>query len=156
LAFVSIFTVGRLEYPYEHPVSRDFYEIGYKVMRQANGTGNLVMEFSPNEAPPFPEHLYKGEGYPILTLTVWKNLQTLYRFTYSGRHKQAIQNRIEWIEPYPEKQPTYVLWWTEKIKDVSWEEAYRRYKYYIQHGPSSFAFDYKAAFDKDGQTFLLK
>jgi hypothetical protein len=42
------------------------------------------------------------------------------------------------------------------VKDVSWGEAFKRYNYYIQHGPTPFAFDYKHAFDEVGETFLVK
>ncbi|QIZ09137.1 DUF3291 domain-containing protein [Priestia megaterium] len=155
MAFVAIYTVGRLKHRYEHPASREFFEVGYEVIRQAAKSGHLIEEFSPNGVP-FPEEVIQGEGVPILTLTVWKSLQSLYRFTYSGQHKQAIRDRNKWIETHQEKQPTYVVWWTEKVKDVSWEEAFKRYNYYIQHGPTPFAFDYKHAFDEVGETFLVK
>ncbi|MDR7079689.1 hypothetical protein J2Y03_004747 [Neobacillus niacini] len=154
MALVSIYTVGRINHPYDHPASREFYEMGYKVMRQASVSGHLIEEFS-SDGVPFPEEA-KEKGYPVLTLTVWKSLQSLYRFTYSGKHSQALRNRNKWIEPHQEKQPTYVVWWTEKVKDVSWEEAFRRYNYYIQHGPTPFAFDFKYAFDEKGETFMIK
>ncbi|WP_413305556.1 DUF3291 domain-containing protein [Bacillus sp. 1P10SD] len=154
MAFVAIYTVGRLKHPYEHPASREFYEVGYKVMRQAAISGHLIEEFSPKGVP-FPEEVVKGEGAPILTLTVWRSLQSLYRFTYSGKHKQALRDRNKWIEPHQEKQPTYVVWWVEKVKDVSWEEAFQRYNHYIQHGATPFAFDYKHAFDESGKTLLV-
>ncbi|MEH7418851.1 DUF3291 domain-containing protein [Neobacillus drentensis] len=154
MAHVSIYTVGRLNYPYDHPESRAFFEMGYKVMRQASVSGQLIEEFSsdgvliPNEA--------KGKGYPVLTLTVWKSLESLYRFTYSGKHSQALRNRSRWVEPYQEKHLSYVVWWTESVKDVSWEEAFKRYNYYIQHGSTPFAFDFKRVFDENGETFLIQ
>jgi hypothetical protein len=154
MALVSIYTVGRLNHPYDHPTSREFYEMGYKVMRQASVSGNLIEEFS-SEGVPFPEET-KGKGYPVLTLTVWKSLQSLYRFTYSGKHSQALRNRSRWMEPYQEKHLSYVVWWTEKVKDVSWEEAFRRYNHYIEHGPTPFAFDFKNVFDEKGERFLIK
>jgi hypothetical protein len=155
MAFVAIYTVGRLKHQYEHPASREFFEVGYEVIRQAAKSGHLIEEFSPNGVP-FPEEAIQGEGVPILTLTVWKSLQSLYRFTYSGQHKKAIRDRNKWIETHQDKQPTYVVWWTEKVKDVSWEEAFKRYNYYIKYGPTPFAFDYKHAFDEVGETFLVK
>ncbi|OIK10749.1 hypothetical protein BIV60_19960 [Bacillus sp. MUM 116] len=155
MAFVAIYTVGRLKHPYEHPASQEFFEVGYKIMRQASLSGQLIEEFSPYGVP-FPEEAIKGEGAPILTLTVWNSLQSLYSFTYSGRHKQALQDRNKWIEPHQEKQPTYVVWWTEAVMDVSWEEAFKRYNYFIQHGSTPYAFDYKHAFDESGETFSFK
>lgn len=153
MAFVSIYTVGRLNQPYDHPTSRNFYEMGYKVMRQASVSGNLLEEFS-SEGVSFPEEV-KGKGYPVLTLTVWKSLQALHRFTYSGKHSQALRNRSKWMQPYEENHLSYVVWWTEKVKDVSWEEAFMRYNYYIQHGSTPYAFDFKHAFDEKGDRYNL-
>jgi hypothetical protein len=60
------------------------------------------------------------------------------------------------MEPYQEKHLSYVVWWTEEVKDVSWQEAFKRYNYYIQHGPTSFAFDFKQAFDEKGELYVFK
>jgi hypothetical protein len=46
MAFVAIYTVGRLKHPYEHPASREFFEVGYDVIRQAAKSGHLIEEFS--------------------------------------------------------------------------------------------------------------
>ncbi|MFS0777741.1 DUF3291 domain-containing protein [Neobacillus sp. 3P2-tot-E-2] len=155
MAFVSIYTVGRLNHPYDHPTSREFFEAGYEVMRQATRTGQLIKEFSPFGVP-IPEEATKGDGFPVLTLTVWKSLQGLYSFTYSGKHRQAMRDRSKWMEPYQEKHLSYVVWWTGTVKDVSWLEAFKRYNYYLQHGPTSFAFDFKHAFDEKGETCVVK
>jgi heme-degrading monooxygenase HmoA len=155
MAFVSIYTVGKLHHPYDHPASREFFEVGYEVMRQATKTGQLIEEFSPFGVT-IPEEAAKGDGFPVLTLTVWKSLQGLYRFTYSNQHRQAMRDRSKWMEPYQEKHLSYVVWWAEKVKDVSWQEAFKRYNYYVQHGPTSFAFDFKHAFDEQGEKCVVK
>jgi len=155
MAFVAIYTVGRLKHSYEHPASREFFEVGNEVIRQAAKTGDLIKEFSPSRVL-FPEKAIKGEGPPILTLTVWKNLQTLYRFTYSGHHMNALRERNKWFDSLQARQPNYVVWWTEKVTDVSWKEAFKRYDFYIQHGPAPFAFDFKSTFDEFGEKILLK
>ncbi|MDQ6598241.1 DUF3291 domain-containing protein [Bacillus salipaludis] len=154
MAFVSIYTVGRLNHPHSHSASREFFQVGNEVYRQATKSG-LIEAFSP-EGVSFPEDTVKGKGSPILTLTVWRSLQSLYRFTYSGKHMQALHDRSRWIESYPEKHPSYVVWWTEMVRDVSWEEAFRRYNHYIQHGSTPYAFDFKNAFDEKGETLLIK
>jgi Domain of unknown function (DUF3291) len=153
MAFISIYTVGRLSQPYDHPVSRGFYEMGYKVMRQASVSGDLIKEFSADGVP-IPEEA-KGKGYPVLTLSVWKSLQSLYRFTYSGKHSQALRNRSRWMETYEEKHLPYIVWWTETVNEVSWEVAFERYNHYLEHGPTPMAFDFKHAFDEKGETLVL-
>ncbi|WP_160723667.1 DUF3291 domain-containing protein [Bacillus sp. USDA818B3_A] len=155
MAFVSIYTVGRLNNPYNHPASREFFEVGTEVFRQATKSGQLLEAF-PSDEVPFPEEAINGNGYPILTLTVWKSLESLYHFTYSGKHKQALRDRSKWMEPYQEKHFSYVVWWTDNLKGVSWEEAFKRYQYYIQNGPTPFAFDFKHAFDEKGEPCMVK
>ncbi|MCZ8532674.1 DUF3291 domain-containing protein [Psychrobacillus psychrodurans] len=154
MTLVSIYTVGRLNHPYNHSASREFFQVGDGVYRQATRSG-LVEAFSPDGVT-ISEETIQGNGSPILTLTVWKDLQSLYRFTYSRQHLQALRDRNKWIEIYPEKHLSYVVWWTEKVKDVSWEDAFKRYNYYIQNGSTPFAFDFKQAFDENGETILIK
>lgn len=154
MAQVAIYTIGRLNHPYDHPVSKGFYEMGYKVMRQASVSGDLIKEFSSDEVQ-IPEKV-KGKGYPVLTLTVWQSLQALYRFSYSGKHSQALRNRSRWMESYEDKHIPYIIWWTETVNDVSWEEAFRRYNHYKDHGSTPFAFDFKHAFDEKGEVLVMK
>ena len=155
MALVSIYTVGRLNHSYDHPASLEFFKVGTEIYRQATKSAQLVEEFTHNGVD-FPEEAIKGDGYPILTLTVWKSLESLYRFTYSGKHKQALRERSKWMAPYQEKHLSYVVWWTENLKDVSWEEASKRYNYYIHSGSTPYAFDFKQAFDEKGETYLVK
>ncbi|WP_423799955.1 DUF3291 domain-containing protein [Neobacillus sp. SAB-20_R2A] len=155
MAFVAIYTVGRLNHPYNHPASSEFFEVGNEIIHQAAKTGQLIEVFSP-EGVPIPEEAKKGSGFPVLTLTTWKNLEGLYRFTYSGLHKQALRERSKWMEPYQERHLSYVVWWVEKQWDVSWKEAFKRYSHYIQNGPTPYAFDFGQAFDDKGETCLLK
>ena len=65
-------------------------------MQQAENSGHLIHEFS-TDGVPFPEEKIKGDGPPVLTLTVWKNLESLRRFTYSERHLQALRDRSKWV-----------------------------------------------------------
>jgi hypothetical protein len=155
MALVSIYTVGRLKHPYNHPASREFYEVGTTLFNQAMKSGNLIEAFSPDGVT-IPEEAKKGDGFPVLTLTVWKSLQSLYLFTYSGLHRQALKDRSKWMEPYKEKHRSYVVWWAEELKDVSWAESFMRYNHYIQNGSTPFAFDFKKAFDEKGEVCSLK
>jgi hypothetical protein len=43
-----------------------------------------------------------------------------------------------------------------KVKDVSWEEAFKRYHYYLEHQATPFEFDLKKAFDESGKPSILK
>jgi len=155
VALVSIYTVGWLKQAYDHPASREFFEVGNDIYLQASSSGQLIDVFSSNRVT-FPKELVEEEGFPIITLTVWKSLQSLYEFTYTGKHRKALQDRKKWMLPYKEKHLPYVLWWSERVSDVSWNEAFKRYNYYIQQGPTPYAFDFKHAFDDKGEICMVK
>ncbi|MEH7442077.1 DUF3291 domain-containing protein [Bacillus sp. JJ1122] len=154
MALVAIYTVGRLKHSEEHPASREFFEVGAEVMREAAKTGHLLKEFTPNGRY-FPEKESISEGTPILTLTVWKSLSALYTFSYSGLHKEALRNRKKWFGNFEERNPNYIVWWTDKVTDVSWKEAFKRYDLYLKHGPGPLAFDFKHVFDENGKKTVL-
>lgn len=155
MSLVAIYTIGRLKHPINHPASQEFYKTGNDIYDHAIKSGQLIEALSPVGVRP-PQEAIKRNGVPVLTLTVWKNLESLHRFTYSGLHRQALRERSKWVESYPEKHLPYVIWWAENLKDVTWKEAFNRYSYYTQHGATSFAFDFKHAFDDKGETFLVK
>ena len=51
------------------PLYDKFFEVGYEVIRQAVKTGQLIEEFSPYGVP-IPGETPKGDGFPVVTLTV--------------------------------------------------------------------------------------
>jgi len=40
---------------------------------------------------------------------------------------KALRSRNKWFGSLEERQPNYVVWWTDKVIDVSWREAFKRY-----------------------------
>lgn len=39
MALISIYTIGRLKHPYDHPNYREFFQVGSEVYRQATKSG---------------------------------------------------------------------------------------------------------------------
>ncbi|MCD7034153.1 DUF3291 domain-containing protein [Metabacillus sp. GX 13764] len=153
IAYIVIYTVGSVKYPEGHTVTTDFFEKGNAIFQQAMNTGDMI-DALPSNRVPIPDAA-KGEGAPILTLTIWKSLSALFQFSYSGVHSQALRDRNKWMQPHEDHKP-YVLWWTEKVMDVSWLEAFKRYDYYLEKGSTPFAFDFKRAFDEKGEACRVK
>ncbi|GGH74948.1 hypothetical protein GCM10010978_14300 [Compostibacillus humi] len=60
------------------------------------------------------------------------------------------------MERNRENHRSYVVWWTKKLEDIIWEEAFKRYKYCIWHGPAPFSFGFQHAFAENGKPFVLK
>ncbi len=83
------------------------------------------------------------------TLSVWRDLESIFAFAYSGEHLEVLKRREEWfIKP---DWPPYVAWWVSDDYLPNWEEGKKHIEYLHDFGPSGYAFDFKVAFDAKGR-----
>ncbi len=98
--------------------------------------------------------LYPGSHDPdreleASTLSLWRDLESVHAFAYSGAHLDALRHRAEWFEP--RRWPAYVAWWVPDDAIPSWDEAYTRLERLHADGPTPVAFDFHHPFDPEGQ-----
>ncbi|MCO6188206.1 DUF3291 domain-containing protein [Rhizobium sp. L1K21] len=98
----------------------------------------------------FPRFI-KGSGLEsgLSQLSVWRDIETLMAFTYSGVHANALKHGHHWNRK--REWPAVVLWWVDEDRLPTWSEAVERFEYLHDNGPSAFAFDFKVPFDSDGR-----
>ena len=86
----------------------------------------------------------EGRIYParmLLNISIWESVESLQRFTYSGRHAEAYVNRAEWF--FQTEGPNYVLYWALAGQIPTEAEIKARIDYLAQHGPTPHAFTFK-------------
>jgi hypothetical protein len=86
-----------------------------------------------------------GSDRALPNLSVWRSLDDLRRFVYTGPHSAALAQKHEWFER--PQGPAYVLWWTLAGHRPGLAEAKERLDHLAAHGPTSSAFDFKHAFE---------
>ena len=80
-------------------------------------------------------------GPYIINLTVWRTMDDLWNFTFSGDHLDMLRRRRDWFVP---GEMTNILWWVHEA-DL-WPtpaEAEARVCYFWENGPSPVAFTWK-------------
>ncbi len=88
------------------------------------------------------------------TISLWKDLASVFSFTYSGLHKEALRKRMEWfLEP---KWPTYAIWWVEDDHIPQWQEACDKLEMLHDLGPTPRAFNFRTCFDAHGNPVSIK
>jgi hypothetical protein len=80
----------------------------------------------------------------MLNLSIWESVETLYEFTYAGRHAEVLQNRVEWFEQRDE--PNYVLYWALAGEVPREEEVSRRLAHLRRLGPTPYAFNFEESY----------
>jgi len=90
-----------------------------------------------------------GHSTQAQTLTIWKDLGSVWRFVYRGPlHRSALQERHRWFGP--QAWPIYGVWWTPDHRLPIWPEACERLEHLHDHGPTPRCFTFKSMFDAEG------
>ena len=108
--------------------------------------------WGPFRAPRF----YDGRGGTTLstdtrasTVSLWRDLPSVYRFVYSGLHKKALAGRQQWfLKP---EWPGYAMWWVADDHVPTWPEACERLEHLHDHGSTPTAFDFRRPFLERGE-----
>ncbi len=83
-----------------------------------------------------------------VTLSIWRDLESVFTFAYSGPHLEALHKRGEWFEA--RRWPTYVGWWIADHELPTWADAVARLDRLHANGPGPDAFDFHHPFDAAG------
>ncbi len=81
----------------------------------------------------------------IVNLSVWKNIDSLFDYTYKSAHKAVMRDRKEWFKPMPDA--SLVLWWVPDGHQPSIQEAHDRLQILRNSGPCEDAFTFKKRFE---------
>ncbi|HEX2150029.1 MAG TPA: DUF3291 domain-containing protein [Actinomycetota bacterium] len=87
-------------------------------------------------------------GGLVVNLSVWDSYESLHAFVYRSRHGAFVANRARWFEPAG--MPSTVLWWVRAGEMPAVEEALRRHRHLVAHGPTPQAFSLRRRFGPDG------
>ena len=77
----------------------------------------------------------------IFNFSVWKNIESIQDFTYSGVHREVLVRRRDWFEK--QDTPSMVLWNVKLGFTPTIDEAKKRLEHLREHGPSSYAFNFR-------------
>lgn len=83
----------------------------------------------------------------VFTLSLWRSLESVNAFAYSGVHGEAMRRRLDWfVRP---EWPSYAVWWVGDDHVPDWREASSRLELLHDRGPTPEAFNFGTAFGPD-------
>jgi hypothetical protein len=90
----------------------------------------------------------------VATLSLWRTLESVNAFAYSGVHGESLRHRLEWfVKP---EWPSYTAWWVADDHIPDWYEARERLEQLHDHGASPQAFDFRRAFGADREPIMVR
>jgi hypothetical protein len=155
---LALYTFGIFREPSADPVNQGFHDRNDRNFRVVEASEGFLAR-SGYDGDPGPEswgvqvfprfYVERGDGFSPSTLSLWRDLASPLAFSYAGIHAEALRHGRDWfVKP---AWPPYAAWWVEAGHQPRWAEAIARHEHLHDHGPSAFAFDFKTAFDTEGQ-----
>ena len=84
------------------------------------------------------------DDYLIVNMSVWKDLESLFKFVYQSNHTEIFKRKKEWFERMPSMH--MALWYVQEGHEPTVAEAVTRLNYLRDHGETPFAFSFKKRF----------
>ena len=161
---VAFFTFGILREAADHPQMQAFWDRGPHNFEGAEQSDGFIDRSRPKPESEdydwgeatvrqFFREAEFGRAQLPRTLSLWKDLESVFAFAYVEAHAEALSHRKEWFRK-PE-WPTYVAWWVPDGHTPEWSEAVERHQHLHDHGPNPYAFDFKHPFGPEGESVEL-
>ena len=159
---IALLTIVLLRAPWGDPLVRGFEERIDDVFATAAASPGFVARFGlverggsdggPRVVPPAfadPE----VQDRIATTLSVWRDAETAFAFSYRGIHGAALRDRHDWFTKVD--APSHVAWWIDEGHLPTWAEAAERHAELAEDGPSARAFDFRSPFDAAGRATAI-
>ena len=159
---LALMTIGLLRAPWGDPLVRGFEERIDDVFATAAASPGFVarlgvverggLDGGPRVVPaPFADP--EVQDRIATTLSVWRDAESAFAFSYRGIHGAALRDRHDWFTKVD--APSHVAWWIDEGHLPTWAEAAERYAELASTGPSARAFDFRSPFGADGRATTI-
>lgn len=132
--------IGRLLAPIDDPQIADFVANLDRINAHAEGHDGFVWRYQTAEGNATATRPYDDERI-IVNFSVWRDVESLRAFTYSGAHVEIMRRRREWFERMADSY--LALWWVPAGHEPTVEEAVARLEHLRRVGPSAEAFTFR-------------
>lgn len=138
---LALYTFGIFRLPADHRVNDGFRVPNDPVFASVDRAEGLIARSgyaSDDDPNSWGTEIYprfyreQGDGWSPATLSLWRDLESVFAFTYSGLHAQALARGREWFAK--STWPPFVLWWHESVMRPQWAEGAARLEHLHDDG----------------------
>jgi hypothetical protein len=140
--------IGRLAAPLTDPQLKDFVDALDPVNALADTAPGFVWRLQTEDGNATAVRAFEWDAGDsagiIVNMSVWRSVEELAAFTYSGWHRELLRRRREWFERM--REAVTALWWVPAGNRPTTEDAEDRIRHLRTHGPTPYAFTLKVTF----------
>jgi hypothetical protein len=145
-AHLAQVNIGRLKAPLEDPLLAGFVGRLDEINALADRSPGFVWRLQTSAGNATYLRPYDDDRI-LFNMSVWESVEALKAYVYQSQHVEVMRNRKEWFERF--EAPYLALWWVPVGHIPSVDEAKKRLDHLTAHGPTAFAFTFRAPFPPD-------
>jgi heme-degrading monooxygenase HmoA len=143
--------IGLAKGPMDGPVMAGFAAALESINELADAAPGFVWRLQTEDGDATAIRPYDDERM-MVNMSVWQSLEELRRFVYTSGHTAVMRHRKQWFE----QLETYlVLWWVPAGDEPTVDEAKARLEHLQEHGPTPYAFTFRASFPHPSSGTLI-
>ena len=135
--------IAKMLAPIDDPIMADFVNNLERINAIADRSEGFVWRLADIENNALAIRAFEDDTL-IINMSVWKDLESLFRFTYKTDHAEIFARRKEWFSRITDMH--MVFWYIPVGHIPTPTEARQRLEYVNAHGESPYAFTFKKRF----------
>jgi len=139
--------IARMLAPIDSPVLADFIANLDSINALAESSEGFIWRLKGDGNDATELRIY-DDAFLIVNMSVWKDIDSLFHFTYKTMHADIFRRRKEWFSKMAEMH--MALWYVPEGHEPIVKEAEEKLNHIRLHGPTVHAFTFKKRFMEDG------
>jgi len=136
--------IAQMLAPLDDPIMADFVNNTNRINALAEQADGFIWRLKEDKDYERAEQVFQNNSLAI-NMSVWKDKQALFDFTYNSGHVAIMKRKKEWFSKM--KNMHMVLWYVDKGHKPTPEEAKQRLEYIRKHGETPYAFSFRSQFN---------
>ena len=148
---IAQINIAKMLAPLDSPIMADFVANLEVINKLAEASEGFIWRLKGDYDNATSIKVYDDE-FILVNMSVWKDVDSLFRYAYQSQHIEIFKRRREWFEKMT--QMHFALWFVPEGHQPSVEEATQRLDYLRANGETPYAFSFKKRFSiEDNLTF---
>jgi hypothetical protein len=132
--------IAKMLAPIDDPIMFEFVNNLERINDIAERSNGFIWRLKSEQDNATAIRVFEDESL-IINMSVWKDLKSLFDFTYNTGHAAIMKRKKEWFSKM--KPMHMVLWFVEDGKVPTPKDAKQRLAYLRKHGETPYAFSFK-------------
>jgi hypothetical protein len=138
--------IAKMLAPIDDPIMADFVNNLDRINTLADESEGFIWRLADIENNALAIQAFEDDTL-IINMSIWKDLDSLFNFTYNTDHVEIFSRRKEWFSGI--KDMHMVFWYVPEGYIPTPSEARHRLEYVNRHGETPYAFTFKKRFTVD-------